>query len=98
MFHKEEEEARNLSSSLVPAKDTSHEQRGSNFNNRGVLGSGLPQGSEVSRFGPHVRAAYLGPTQDNPFLTLTRRLKRARFLDERERRQAVADTQSRGDD
>ncbi|MFT3977515.1 MAG: hypothetical protein QM688_10435 [Sphingomonas bacterium] len=48
----------------------------------------LPEGFDLSRLGPHVRAAYLGPTPDNPFLTLRNRLKRARFYDERERRDA----------
>lgn len=45
----------------------------------------LPPNFDLSRFGPHVRAAYLGPTPDNPFLSLKNRLKRARFYDQRER-------------
>jgi len=40
---------------------------------------------DTSRFGRHVRAAYEGPTPDNPFLSLKRRLKRASFMDQRER-------------
>lgn len=45
----------------------------------------LPPGFDLTQFGPHVRAAYLGPTPDNPFLSLKNRLKRARFYDQRER-------------
>jgi len=40
---------------------------------------------DTLRFGRHVRAAYEGPTPDNPFLSLKRRLKRASFMDQRER-------------
>ncbi len=35
--------------------------------------------------GSHVEQAMRGPTPDNPFLTLRKRLARARFLDKRER-------------
>lgn len=45
----------------------------------------LPSGFDLSRFGRHTQAAYRGPTPDNPFLSLRRRLKRASFLDARER-------------
>jgi len=45
----------------------------------------LPNGFDLSRFGRHTRAAYLGPTPDNPSLSLKRRLKRASFFDQRER-------------
>ena len=45
----------------------------------------LPDGFDISRYGPHVQAAYRGPTEDNPSLSLKTRLKRARFLDQRER-------------
>lgn len=47
--------------------------------------SSLPAGFDLSRFGRHTRAAYRGPTPENPFLSLRRRLKRASFLDARER-------------
>lgn len=46
---------------------------------------GLPAGFDVSRYGPHVQAAYRGPTPDNPSRSLKRRLKRARFFDQRAR-------------
>ncbi|MGE0776410.1 MAG: hypothetical protein AB7G25_17925 [Sphingomonadaceae bacterium] len=45
----------------------------------------LPSGFDMSRYGPHVQAAYRGPTDDNPSLSLSRRLKRARFYDQRAR-------------
>lgn len=57
----------------------------------------MPLGSEVtaarfdvSRYGRHVQAAYAGPTPDNPSLSLKRRLKRARFFDQRERHAQMA--------
>ncbi|WP_454887884.1 hypothetical protein [Sphingomonas oryzagri] len=50
----------------------------------------LPEGFDLSRFGRHARAAYLGPTADNPFLSLRSRLKRASFYDRRERLAAEA--------
>ncbi|MBR0551082.1 hypothetical protein [Stakelama marina] len=40
--------------------------------------------------GRHERAALAGPTPDNPFLTLKKRLARARFYDRRERLAAEA--------
>lgn len=48
----------------------------------------LPNGFDLSKFGPHVRAAYRGPTPDNPSLSLRHRLKRAAFFDQRERQAA----------
>jgi hypothetical protein len=45
----------------------------------------LPEGFDISRFGPHVQAAYRGPTENNPSLSLKARLKRAAFYDRRER-------------
>lgn len=45
----------------------------------------MPAGHDLSRFGRHTQAAYRGPTPDNPSLSLKRRLKRASFLDGRER-------------
>jgi len=50
--------------------------------------SRLPNGFDLSRFGRHARAAYLGPTPDNPSHSLKRRLKRASFFDQREREAA----------
>jgi hypothetical protein len=43
-----------------------------------------PSGSEQS----HVDRAMLGPTPDNPSLSLKKRLKRAAFFDQREREAA----------
>jgi hypothetical protein len=51
----------------------------------------LPEGFDLSRFGPHVQAAYRGPTADNPSLSLKKRLKRAHFFDQRERMAASGD-------
>ena len=48
----------------------------------------LPEGFDLSRFGPHVRAAYLGPTPDNPSLSLKHRLRRAGAMDQRARLEA----------
>ncbi len=45
----------------------------------------MPENFDASRFGPHVQAAYRGPTADNPSLSLKTRLKRARFFDQRDR-------------
>lgn len=51
----------------------------------GVQRTKLPDGFDLSRFGPHVRAAYLGPTEDNPSLSLKNRLRRAAAMDQRAR-------------
>ena len=45
----------------------------------------LPEGFDISRFGPNVQAAYRGPTPDNPSLSLKHRLRKAAALDQRER-------------
>jgi len=50
----------------------------------------LPNGFDLSRFGRHTQAAYLGRTPDNPSHSLKRRLKRASFFDQREREAAAA--------
>lgn len=50
-----------------------------------TISPALPAGFDMSRYGPHVQAAYRGPTPDNPSLSLSKRLKRARFYDQRER-------------
>ena len=42
----------------------------------------LPPNFDLSRFGPHVRAAYQGPTEDNPSLSMRHRLRRAAALDQ----------------
>jgi hypothetical protein len=54
----------------------------------GVPATKLPKGFDLSRFGPHVQAAYRGPTPDNPSLSLRYRLRRASALDQQERRAA----------
>jgi hypothetical protein len=46
----------------------------------------LPEGFDLSRFGRHVQAAYRGPTEDNPSLSLRHRLRRAAAMDQAERR------------
>ncbi|MFL6779601.1 MAG: hypothetical protein ACJ8FC_03405 [Sphingomicrobium sp.] len=48
----------------------------------------LPEGFDLSRFGPHVRAAYLGPTPDNPSVSLKHRLRRAAAMDQQARKEA----------
>jgi hypothetical protein len=50
----------------------------------------LPEGFDLSRFGRHVQAAYRGPTEDNPSLSLKHRLRRASAMDQRERMDAEA--------
>ncbi|MDP9423915.1 MAG: LPXTG cell wall anchor domain-containing protein, partial [Pseudomonadota bacterium] len=45
----------------------------------------VPEGFDLSRFGPHVRAAYRGPTPDNPSVSLEYRLRQAAALDQQER-------------
>lgn len=57
---------------------------------RGRTPKTLPNGFDISRFGRHTQAAYLGPTEDNPSFSLKRRLKRASFFDQREREAAEA--------
>ncbi|MBA3667592.1 MAG: hypothetical protein H0W65_07710 [Sphingomonas sp.] len=52
----------------------------------------LPNGFDISRFGPHVQAAYRGPTPDNPSLSLKNRLRRASFFDQRDRQDEVEST------
>jgi hypothetical protein len=50
----------------------------------------LANGFDLSRFGRHTRAAYVGPTPENPSLSLRRRLKHASFFDGRERMAGMA--------
>lgn len=54
----------------------------------GAPATKLPNGFDLSRFGPHVQAAYRGPTPDNPSLSLKYRLRRASALDQQERKAA----------
>jgi len=51
--------------------------------------SSLPSGFDLSRFGPHVQAAYRGPTADNPSLSLRNRLRRAAAMDQKERAMGI---------
>ncbi|MEO8547136.1 MAG: LPXTG cell wall anchor domain-containing protein [Sphingomicrobium sp.] len=46
----------------------------------------LPEGFDLSRFGYNVQAAYKGPTEDNPSLSLKHRLRRASGMDQQERK------------
>ena len=46
----------------------------------------LPEGFDISRFGPNVQDAYRGPTEDNPSLSLKTRLSRASGMDQQERK------------
>lgn len=48
----------------------------------------LPEGFDISRFGPNVQDAYRGPTEDNPALSLKQRLRRAHGMDQQERKLA----------
>jgi hypothetical protein len=50
----------------------------------------LPPNFDLSRFGPHVRAAYQGPTADNPSLSMRHRLRRAAALDQQARHHGEA--------
>lgn len=46
----------------------------------------LPEEFDTSQFGLHAQAAYNGPTEDNPSLSLKHRLRRAMALDQQARR------------
>lgn len=48
----------------------------------------LPAGFDLSRFSPNVQAAYRGPTEDNPSLSLKHRLRKASAMDQMERNAA----------
>jgi hypothetical protein len=50
----------------------------------------LPPNFDLSRFGPHVRAAYQGPTEDNPSLSMKHRLRRAAAMDQQLRQHGEA--------
>jgi resuscitation-promoting factor RpfA len=51
----------------------------------------LPEGFDVSQFGLHAQAAYNGPTEDNPSLSLKQRLRRASGMDQLAEREAEAE-------
>jgi len=51
----------------------------------------IPEGFDLSRFGPHTQAAYNGPTEDNPSLSLKYRLRKAAALDQVAKREAEAE-------
>ena len=51
----------------------------------------VPEDFDLSRFGPNVRAAYCGPTVDNPSLSLKHRLRKATAMDQMERNAAEAE-------
>lgn len=51
----------------------------------------LPEDFDVSRFGLHAQAAYNGPTEDNPSLSLKHRLSRASGMDQLAEREAEAE-------
>lgn len=46
--------------------------------------NGIPSPCDNTAPGSHVEAACHGPTADNPSLSIQKRLKRARFFDQRE--------------
>ena len=52
----------------------------------------LPSGFDISRFGPNVQAAYRGPTEANPSLSLKRRLTVGSFLDKKAAEAAPVET------
>jgi len=51
----------------------------------------LPDDFDVSQFGLHAQAAYNGPTEDNPSLSLKNRLSRANGMDQLAEREAEAE-------
>ena len=51
----------------------------------------LPEGFDTSQFGLHAQAAYNGPTEDNPSLSLKHRLTRANGMDQLAEREAEAE-------
>ena len=51
----------------------------------------LPEDFDTSQFGLHAQAAYNGPTEDNPSLSLKHRLSRANGLDQLAERDAEAE-------
>jgi len=51
----------------------------------------LPENFDTSQFGLHAQAAYNGPTEDNPSLSLKTRLSRANGMDQLAEREAEAE-------
>ena len=51
----------------------------------------LPEGFDTSKLGLHAQAAYNGPTEDNPSLSLKHRLTRANGMDQLAEREAEAE-------
>jgi hypothetical protein len=51
----------------------------------------LPEEFDTSQFGLHAQAAYNGPTEDNPSLSLKHRLSRANGMDQLAEREAEAE-------
>lgn len=51
----------------------------------------LPEDFDTSQFGLHAQAAYNGPTEDNPSLSLKHRLSRANGMDQLAEREAEAE-------
>jgi hypothetical protein len=74
-----------------PSYDTAPAAVASVAARRELVDQHLANGFDLSRFGPHTRAAYRGPTEDNPSLSLKKRLKIASFRDGRLREAAQAD-------
>ena len=58
----------------------------------------LPEDFDVSRFGLHTQAAYNGPTEDNPSLSLKHRLSRAAGMDQLAEREAEAEVAAAPDE
>jgi hypothetical protein len=58
----------------------------------------LPEGFDTSEFGLHVQAAYNGPTEDNPSLSLKNRLSRANGMDQLAEREAEAEVAAAADE
>jgi hypothetical protein len=58
----------------------------------------LPEDFDVSRFGLHAQAAYNGPTEDNPSLSLKHRLSRANGMDQLAEREAEAEVAAAPDE
>jgi hypothetical protein len=58
----------------------------------------LPEDFDLSRFGLHTQAAYNGPTEDNPSLSLKHRLSRASGMDQLAEREAEAEVAADADE
>jgi hypothetical protein len=58
----------------------------------------LPEDFDTSQFGLHAQAAYNGPTEDNPSLSLKHRLSRANGMDQLAEREAEAEVAAAPDE